>query len=67
MTYEVWLWLAMGAVRCSGKVDTANQVELISFNDAYAVSMRSLNSSAFKPPTGCLTMIILGSTLRASA
>lgn len=34
MTYEVWLWLAMGAVRCSGKVDTANQVELISFNDA---------------------------------
>ncbi len=38
-----------------------------SFNSVEATLMRSASSSAFNPPTGCLTISSLGSALRALA
>src|SRR5262249_48354547 len=42
-------------------------VPVASARPLVAVSMRSLSSSALRPPIGCLTTISRGSTLRALA
>src|SRR5262249_32497519 len=44
-----------------------HHVPVASARPLVAVSMRSLSSSAFRPPIGCLTTIRRGSTLRALA